>query len=256
MNKAHADAEAVRNKNGYSGGSDGSKVIERSNKDVSKNLANNSKNVERNSDTSEDNTKAMDANTKALQANTSAKNSSSGSSSGGGSSKGSSGSGGGSKTTVIGTDKNSDGSSKKVAGTYTTGNITVTRYKDGSTKTTIKKKAKGGLNLVAGTYNVDEIGDEFIINPKEGRYVELQTGSSVIPADVSKRLWEFGANPEKYITDISPAVRISIPTSVDSPNQIVIQNMVAHLPAVHDSNDFMKTLPAKAKQFITDRTLR
>ena len=112
------------------------------------------------------------------------------------------------------------------------------------------------MNLVAGTYNVDEIGDELIINPTEGRYVELQTGASVIPADVSKRLWEFGANPEKYITDISPAVRISVPTGDNSPNQIVIQNMVAHLPAVHDSNDFMKTLPAKAKQFITDRTLR
>lgn len=232
MNKAHADAEAVRNKNGYSGGSDGSKVIEKSNKDVSKNLKNNSNTIEKNSDSSSDNTKATEANTKELQKGINVNVSvSGGSSSGsGGKHKGDPPSSGGYKV-----DNNPNSPTFGVA---------------------VKKKAKGGLNLVAGTYNVDEIGDELIINPTEGRYVELQTGASVIPADVSKRLWEFGANPEKYITDISPAVRISVPTSDDSPNQIVIQNMVAHLPAVHDSNDFMKTLPAKAKQFITDRTLR
>lgn len=238
MNKAHADAEAVRNKNGYSGGSDGSKVIERSNKDVSKNLKNNSNSIDKNSDSSSDNTKATEANTKELQkgisVNVSVSGVKGGSSGGGGGSNGSSG-GRGSGGDGYKVDNNPHSPTFGVA---------------------VKKKAKGGLNLVAGTYNVDEIGDELIINPKEGRYVELQTGSSVIPADVSQRLWEFGANPEKYITDISPAVRISVPTSDDSPNQIVIQNMVAHLPAVHDANDFMKTLPAKAKQFITDRTLR
>ena len=238
MNKAHADAEAVRNKNGYSGGSDGSKVIERSNKDVSKNLKNNSNSIDKNSDSSSDNTKATEANTKELQkgisVNVSVSGVKGGSSGGGGGSNGSSGG------------RGSGGGGYKVDNNPHSPTFGVA----------VKKKAKGGLNLVAGTYNVDEIGDELIINPKEGRYVELQTGSSVIPADVSQRLWEFGANPEKYITDISPAVRISVPTSDDSPNQIVIQNMVAHLPAVHDANDFMKTLPAKAKQFITDRTLR
>lgn len=240
MNKAHADAEAVRNKNGYSGGSDGSKVIERSNKDVSKNLKDTSRNIVKNSDTHEDNTKATENNTKQLakgidvNVSVSGGGSSGGKSSGGGRSNGSS-DGGGSGGGGYKIDNNPHSPTFGIA---------------------VKKKAKGGLNLVAGTYNVDEIGDELIINPTEGRYVELQTGASVIPADVSKRLWEFGANPEKYITDISPAVRISVPTGDNSPNQIVIQNMVAHLPAVHDSNDFMKTLPAKAKQFITDRTLR
>lgn len=236
MDKAHADAEAVRNKNGYSGGTDGSKVVEKSSRDVSKNLKNNSNSIDKNSDSSSDNTKATEANTKELQKGISVNVSVSGvkgGSSGGGGAKGGSKSGSGGGGYKV--DNNPNSPTFGIA---------------------VKKKAKGGINLVAGTYNVDEIGDELIINPKEGRYVELQTGSSVIPADVSKRLWEFGANPEKYITDISPAVRISVPTSVDSPNQIVIQNMVAHLPAVHDSNDFMKTLPAKAKQFITDRTLR
>lgn len=237
MNKAHADAEAVRNKNGYSGGTDGSKVVEKSSRDVSKNLKNNSNSIDKNSDSSADNTKATEANTKELQKGISVNVSVSGvkgGSSGGGGSNGSSGG------------RGSGGGGYKVDNNPHSPTFGVA----------VKKKAKGGLNLVAGTYNVDEIGDELIINPKEGRYVELQTGSSVIPADVSKRLWEFGANPEKYITDISPAVRISVPTSDDSPNKIVIQNMVAHLPAVHDSNDFMKTLPAKAKQFITDKTIR
>lgn len=49
-------------------------------------------------------------------------------------------------------------------------------------------------------YVVDERGEEFILRqPRSGRYEYLQKGDSVIPADITKRLMEFGSDPASMI---------------------------------------------------------
>ena len=169
----------------------------------------------------------------------------------------SSSSSGGGGTTTIGSDKNSDGSSKTSVGSYTTGNITITRYSDGSVKTEIKKKAKGGLNLDEDIYNVDEKGRELIIEPDQGRYVRLSAGGSVIPADVTKNLWDFGQNPAGNIKDTVLKMLGSISTNKSS---TIVQNSYhidsIALPNVQDTNGFIRdlqNLPNLAKQYMAKK---
>lgn len=68
--------------------------------------------------------------------------------------------------------------------------------------TSNKKKAKGGLNLPEDNYIVNEKGDETIIEPDEGNWVRLGTGSSVVPHEASKNMWEFGENPKMFLSDV------------------------------------------------------
>ena len=49
-------------------------------------------------------------------------------------------------------------------------------------------------------YNVDELGQEIIVRkPQSGRYTYLETGDGVVPADITKRLFEMGGDPNKWI---------------------------------------------------------
>lgn len=244
MNKAHAEAEAIRNKNGYSGGDDGSKVIASSNKDVSKNLKDNSKNIEKNSDTHEDNTKATEDNTKQLakginvNVSVSGGGSSSGKSSGGGRSNGSS-DGGGYKV-----DNNPHSPTFGIA---------------------VKKKAKGGLNLPADIYNVNEKGDEIVLDkPDEGNWIRINTGGSVIPHYAAKNMWEFGANPKMFLSDVLGYDALNMKSQMiymagSGETKTIVENHFhdMHIHDVKDANEFVQqlsTLPAYAEQHCTSRT--
>ena len=244
MNKAHAEAEAIRNKNGYSGGDDGSKVIASSNKDVSKNLKDNSKNIEKNSDTHEDNTKATEDNTKQLakginvNVSVSGGGSSSGKSSGGGRSNGSS-DGGGYKV-----DNNPHSPTFGIA---------------------VKKKAKGGLNLPADIYNVNEKGDEIVLDkPDEGNWIRINTGGSVIPHYAAKNMWEFGANPKMFLSDVLGYDALNMKSQMiymagSGETKTIVENHFhdMHIHDVKDANEFIQqlsTLPAYAEQHCTSRT--
>lgn len=283
MEKAHAEAEAIRLKNGYSGGVDGSKVIATSNKNVTNALNVNKDAISDNSDTVSDASKTVaDASKDASKAisqaadkiadstkstvNISGGSGSSGGSSGGSKSSGGSGSSSSSKTLsgVVSSNTVDNGAVKVTTATRTDGSTVQTVVDKSSGRvigsvTTPPKKAKGGLKLPAGTYNVDELGDELIINPKEGRYTELQTGASVIPADVSKRLWEFGANPKEYLDNIGGIRNVASVLSVKAGNGgniINLDRMELILPNVSNADDFMKvlpSLPSKAVQFATKR---
>lgn len=261
MNKAHAEAEAIRNKNGYSGGDDGSKVIASSNKDVSKNLKDNSKNIEKNSDTHEDNTKATEDNTKQLAKGINVNVSVSGgsSSSGGSGSKSGGGSGGGSSSSdnrvTWSNKKNSDGSVTHTA-----------KDKNGNVKasyTTPKKKAKGGLNLPADIYNVNEKGDEIVLDkPDEGNWIRINTGGSVIPHYAAKNMWEFGANPKMFLSDTLDSLNMKsqmIYMAGSGETKTIVENHFhdMHIHDVKDANEFVQqlsTLPAYAEQHCTSRT--
>lgn len=124
-----------------------------------------------------------------------------------------------------------------------------------------KKKAKGGRNLVEDIYNVDEYGKkELIIQPTTGRYVHLSQGSSVIPADVTKNLWDFGENPMQYME--STLKRLNNNLSVGSVGGVVNEYYIntVEVNGVNDVEGILKgieskmqSLPNKAKQFVAIR---
>lgn len=280
MQKAHETAEAIRNKNGYSGGVDGSKNIVTSNTKSAKSTDANTDatkdNTDSNYEASDTNKEVADSNKELASSNKAladsneklAKSNSSSSSSSGGSSsgkKGSSGSGSGSSGS-------SSSSSGRVTwshndngnGTYTHSTTLPNGKKVSYTNTS--KKAKGGVNLRGDVYNVDEKGPELLIEPDEGRFVRIRQGGSVIPADVSKKLWDFGANPKAFMDDIvsknivkiNPQI-VNMATAVEgfggtAENHFHIDRL--ELPNVQDVNSFIKelpNLPNLAKQWATSK---
>ena len=260
MNKAHAEAEAIRNKNGYSGGDDGSKVIEKSNKDVSKNLKDNSKNIEKNSDTHEDNTKATEDNTKQLAKGINVNVSVSG----GGSSRGGRSSGGSGGSEPVSGKKYASVSNSDSSGgyTYSKGSDGLVHVKDKSGKT-VGKYAKGGLNLPADIYNVNEKGDEIVLDkPDEGNWIRINTGGSVIPHYAAKNMWEFGANPKMFLSDTLDSLNMKsqmIYMAGSGETKTIVENHFhdMHIHDVKDANEFVQqlsTLPAYAEQHCTSRT--
>jgi len=135
-----------------------------------------------------------------------------------------------------------------------------------STKVTSsnKKKAKGGLKLPPDIYNVDELGKEMIIEPVpqpvQGRYHEMTYGGDVLPADVSKKLWEFGLNPAEFMEkNLSKLVQPSIyptisPASSNVENHYHVESLA--LPNVQDVPSFLKNLsmlPNLASQYAARR---
>lgn len=119
-----------------------------------------------------------------------------------------------------------------------------------------KKKAKGGRNLVDDIYNVDEYGKkELIIQPTTGRLVHLSYGSDVIPADVTKNLWDFGENPTQYMESMIKKINYKLNTGGGVVNHYHIQEL--SLPNVVDGKEFWENmtqnLPNDAAQWSSTR---
>lgn len=119
-----------------------------------------------------------------------------------------------------------------------------------------KKKAKGGRNLVDDIYNVDEYGKkELIIQPTTGRLVHLSYGSDVIPADVTKNLWDFGENPTQYMESMIKKINYKLNTGGGVVNNYHIQEL--SLPNVVDGKEFWENmtqnLPNEAAQWSSTR---
>lgn len=123
-----------------------------------------------------------------------------------------------------------------------------------------KKKAKGGLNLPEDTYNTHEKGDEIIIDkPDEGNWVRINTGGSVIPHEVSAKLWEFGANPKMFLSDVLgyDAMKMNQQIIYTGSGEKVIQYHIGSinptLPNVTKPDEFWdeftRNLPNEAKQW-------
>lgn len=178
--------------------------------------------------------------------------------SGAGTSGGSGGSGGGSSSGGYKQLSSGDYSGKTVAAQSDVGGgYRVTRYTDGSAKVE-KKKAKGGLNLPEDYYITHEIGDEMILDkPDEGNWVRINTGGSVIPADVSANLWKFGINPIKNVQDIVlkllSGITFNTPKSTsETPSQTIISVEKVEMHGVNDVLGLMNELirlPQEANQY-------
>lgn len=278
MADAHAEAEAVRNKYGYSGGDDGSQHIVTSNKKSAKSTDENTRatddNTDSNYEASDSNKDVVDSNKELASSNKTLaesneklakSNSSSGSSSGGSSSgkKGSSGSGSGSSGS-------SSSSSGRVTwshndngnGTYTHSTTLPNGKKVSYTNTS--KKAKGGSNLAGGVYNVNEKGDEIVLDkPDEGNWIRINTGGTVIPHEAAENMWEFGANPKMFLSDVLgyDAMKMNQQIIYTGSGEKVIQYNIGtinpNLPNVTKPDEFWdeftRNLPNDAEQWGTNK---
>lgn len=179
----------------------------------------------------------------------------------------------GSIVTVDDSPSGSGGNSgDKGSGSTVTGSGFTTK----KTYKSVSKKAKGGLNLAEDIYNVNEKGDEMLIQPEEGNWVSLNAGSSVLPHEVAEVLWKFGGNPEGFFEEYYSAIQPQtqsfdaslwmqkqqmkldkgnmICSSSNSHSEVNNYNIDRiELPNVRDYQDFIgnwHTLENRAKQFV------
>jgi len=160
-----------------------------------------------------------------------------GSSSSGGDSKSSSKSGGGSGSSS----SSAFSAVKKLASSATSAVKSVV-----SKLTSSKKKASGGINLPADTYNTDELGDELKIEPQQGNWVTVTNGTSILPADISRNLMDFGSDPTAYLRQAS-ANQIAGVTRIQNNNttpitHVSIAKLETNLPGVTKVMEFMEEL--------------
>ncbi len=112
--------------------------------------------------------------------------------------------------------------------------------------TSSKKKASGGINLPADTYNTDELGDELKIEPQQGNWVTVTNGTSILPADISRNLMDFGSDPTAYLRQAS-ANQIAGVTRIQNNNttpitHVSIAKLETNLPGVKNVMEFMEEL--------------
>lgn len=108
----------------------------------------------------------------------------------------------------------------------------------------------------SGFYNVDEgigskSGEELVFhNLQRGRMTYLEKGDSVVPADISKNLWELGSNPVQYMLEkISGIARSFIGRDHnDENNGLILENCTFPLTEVREPSDFAPALQRIAKQ--------
>lgn len=254
MADAHKEAESIRNSYGYSGGVDGSENIKTTSANT-KSVSENTKATTYNADSTNDNTDSMDSNSDSLDKNTAehAKgykvdvnvNVSGGSSSGSSS--------GGSKGGNPNKPPSDDGGYKMDNDVHSpTFGVKV-------------KKAKGGSNLAGGIYNVNEKGDEIVLDkPEEGNWIRINTGGTVIPHEAAENMWNFGANPKMFLSDLLgyDAMKMNqqmVYMGGTGESKTIIENHY-HDMHFHDVKDMdgvkqiLAGLPAHAEQHCTSRT--
>ena len=103
--------------------------------------------------------------------------------------------------------------------------------------------ASGTLSAHSGLANVDEKGKELIV-PKQGRYRMMEYGDTVVPHNLSQRLFDVATNPLRFISNAL--------NSVKSPNLMSNSNVnsskstinigTIELPSVTDGQSFVKQL--------------
>lgn len=118
---------------------------------------------------------------------------------------------------------------------------------------------KSGTRGVAksGVYRVDEAGTELIVrSPQAGRLAYLQAGDGVIPADITSRLFELGADPEAWIRKHADQQTVVVESHDSGSTVLTIGDIHIHEP-VGDADQlariFVQQLPNKIKQQLNKR---
>ena len=118
---------------------------------------------------------------------------------------------------------------------------------------------KAGTKSVSksGVYRVNEAGPELIVrSPKAGRLAYLQAGDGVIPADITNRLFELGADPEAWVRKHSDQSAVVVESHDSGSTVLTIGDIHIHEP-VGDADQlariFVQQLPNKIKQQLNKR---
>lgn len=103
--------------------------------------------------------------------------------------------------------------------------------------------ASGTLSAKSGLANVDEKGNELII-PRQGRYRMMEYGDTVVPHNLSQRLFDVASNPLRFITNALNSVKSPnlITSSNQTSNQSIIHIGTVELPSVTNGENFIKQL--------------
>lgn len=106
-----------------------------------------------------------------------------------------------------------------------------------------KPYASGTLSAKSGLANVDEKGNELII-PKQGRYRMMEYGDTVVPHNLSQRLFDVATNPLRFIANALNSVKSPnlMTSSVQTSNQSIIHIGTVELPSVTNGENFIKQL--------------
>lgn len=111
-----------------------------------------------------------------------------------------------------------------------------------------------------GLYQVDEKGPELIVrgaNSGNGRYTYLEKGDGVIPADITKNLFEVGKNPSDWFSKQLKGFNTQgIVATTNNNTNVTIGDIILNKP-VGDSDQLaraiMQELPNKMKQELNKR---
>ena len=116
---------------------------------------------------------------------------------------------------------------------------------------------KTGTKSVSKSDRVNEAGPELIVrSPKAGRLAYLQAGDGVIPADITNRLFELGADPEAWVRKHSDQSTVVVESHDSGSTVLTIGDIHIHEP-VGDADQlariFVQQLPNKIKQQLNKR---
>lgn len=103
--------------------------------------------------------------------------------------------------------------------------------------------ASGTLSAKSGLANVDEKGSELIV-PKQGRYRMMEYGDTVVPHNLSQRLFDVASNPLRFISNALNSVKTPNLMSNSSriSNASTINIGTIELPSVTNGENFIKQL--------------
>ena len=118
------------------------------------------------------------------------------------------------------------------------------------------KHSSGVMSSNAERAIVDEYGEEFIIRPPQyGRETYLEKGSGVIPADITRTLSKFGANPNEYLDRefIQRMTMLQYSKSDNNDNPIILSIGDINLQGVQNVSSLSKAIVnLLPNQIITD----
>lgn len=103
--------------------------------------------------------------------------------------------------------------------------------------------ASGTLSAHSGLANVDEKGNELIV-PKQGRYRMMEYGDTVVPHNLSQRLFDVATNPLRFIANALNSVKspsLMSNSNTNSTNSTINIGTI-ELPSVSDGQSFIKQL--------------
>lgn len=129
--------------------------------------------------------------------------------------------------------------------------VTSTNAKDGNIVESLAKAATGSLGLPGGLSLVNELGTEAIITPS-GTITSLPSATGVVPADVTRNLWELGEVAPSLLKTMQASVSSdtigeSLLSSImsDESTNINTINMSVNADSSFDANKFLNSVKSR-----------